>query len=203
MRWVKDGKKERMSGELSCGLDWLIEHFETAGPRVVSAARSDRPILIFTDGACEEDGTTVGAIIYEVGRAPECFGAKLSQELVNDWKLSSEQSQVIGQAEIYPLWLARLTWGNKIAGRRVIYFVDNESARIGMVRAYSPVLASMRLILECLKWDYEHESQGWYSRVASYSNCADAPSRLVKPSDQSIRVIPPVFPFGQSSDVVL
>ena len=83
----------------------------------------------------------------------------------------------------------------------MIYFIDNEAARIGMVRAYSPVLPSMRLILECLKWDYVNESQGWYARGSSFSNCADAPSRLVRPS--SVKVVKPVFPFGQSSDVVL
>ena len=203
MRWVKEGKSEPMSLELSKGLDWLIEHFETAGPRIVSGARSERPILVFTDGACEDEGTTVGAIIYEVGRTAECFGLKVNQDVVDTWKGSADQKQVIGQAELYPLLLARLTWGDRLAGRRVIYFVDNESARIGMVRAYSPFLPSLQLILECLSWDYKNESQGWYSRVASFSNCADALSRLITPTDASVRVVKPVFPVGQSSDVLL
>ena len=203
-RWVRDGKSGKISKELEVALDWLVCHFQNAGPRVILGARSERPVLVFTDGACEPEGTTVGGVIYDAGRTPECFGAKLPDGLVAEWRTKQDQLQVIGQAEIYPLLVARLTWCAWLRGRRVIYFVDNEAARIGLVRAFSPVLPSMQLILQCLGWDYEFESQGWYARVPSYSNIADDPSRLVHPPDSAgIIVVPPVFPRGHSADVVL
>ena len=53
----------------------------------------------------------------------EYFGAVLSQRLVDSWKHKMDQEQVIGQAELYPLLVARLTWQDKIASNRVIYFL--------------------------------------------------------------------------------
>lgn len=161
------------------------------------------PVLVFTDGACEEAGTTVGGVIIEVGKQRECFGAKLPEATVGLWKTKCSQLQVIGQAELYPLFLARLTWSSRLQNRRVIYFIDNEAARIGMVRAYSPVLPSLRLIMDCLGWDYTHNSQGWYARVPSYSNCGDDPSRMVAPTDGLTKVVVPIFPPGHGADVVL
>ena len=193
-----------MSEELSQGLDWLVHHLATAGPRIATGARSDRPVIVFTDGACDAEGTTIGGIIYEAGRPTECFGARLSQSLADEWRTKGSQKQVIGQGELYPLLVARLTWASRLRNRRVLYFIDNESARIGLVRAYSPVLPSLKLIQDCLKWDYSNESEGWYARVSSFSNCADAPSRLIRPSpDSGVAVVTPVLPFGHSYDVCL
>ena len=180
-----------------------MQHFEKAGPKLVSGPGEGMPVLVFTDGACEEAGTTVGGVIIEVGKQRECFGARLPDWMVDQWKTKESQIQVIGQAEIYPLLLARLTWSARLQNRRVIYFIDNEAARIGLVRAYSPVLPSLRLIMDCLGWDYTHNSQGWYARVPSYSNCADDPSRMVVPADGLSKVVVPIFPPGFGADVVL
>ena len=117
---------------------------------MITGARSRPPVLVFTDGACEEHGTTVGGVLVDPESEWQSFGAKLSEATVSEWKTKLDQTQVIGQAEIFPLLLARLTWGHRLRGRRVIYFIDNEAARIGLVRAYSPVLPSLNLILSCL-----------------------------------------------------
>ena len=201
---MKSGQTGLITEELRRGLEWLVQHFKTAEPRTVEAGCDKPPVIVFTDGACEEDGTTVGGVLYVPGRAPECFGAKLSEETTAVWKTKLDQTQVIGQAEIFPLLIARLTWGERLAGRRVIYFVDNESARIGLVRAYSPVLPSLSIILSCLHWDYAHNSQGWYARVPSYSNISDGPSRLVRPAPSSgIITVAPIFPDGHIPELVL
>ena len=192
-----------MSPELLRGLDWLIHHFKTAGPRVVSDAHDTPPVLVYTDGACEDNGTTVGGILFQQGEKPQCFGARLSKQTVDGWLTKEAQTQVIGQAEIFPLLIARLTWPLALANKRVLYFIDNEAARIGMVRAYSPVGPSLDLIQACLGWDYQHHSQGWYARVCSYSNCADEPSRMVRPTTADCIVVPPVFPSGHSPDSIL
>ena len=170
---------------------------------MITGARSRPPVLVFTDGACEEDGTTVGGVLVDPESEWQSFGAKLSEATVSEWKTKLDQSQVIGQAEIFPLLLARLTWGHKLRGRRVIYFIDNEAARIGLVRAYSPVLPSLNLILSCLGWDYANNSQAWFARVSSYSNIADAPSRMEKLKADVAITIPPTFPRGHHPDVIL
>ena len=73
-----------------------------------------------------------------------------------------------------------------------------------MVRAYSPVLCSLHIVMACLRWDYENECVGWYARVPTASNLGDAPSRMEKPNPASgVRVVTPVFPDGHVPDVVM
>eukprot|EP00973_Karenia_brevis_P040752 5640106-Karenia_brevis.AAC.1 len=66
------------------------------------------------------------------------FGATIREDLVAQWRTKEKQEQVIGQAELFPLLIARLTWAKYLKGSRVIYFLDNEAARLGAIKAYSP-----------------------------------------------------------------
>ena len=59
-RWAKEGRSEPISDEMLSGITWLLDHFEDASPRVVSSARSRKPVLVFSDGACEDTGVTIG-----------------------------------------------------------------------------------------------------------------------------------------------
>ena len=113
------------------------------------------------------------------GMPPEVFGCVLAQEDVEELKDKAGQKQVIGQAEILPILVAKLTWQNKLAHRRVLFFIDNESAKIALIRAYSPVLSSLRLVMESAAWDYHQQCGSWYSRVPTVCNIAEDPSRMV------------------------
>ena len=204
IRWAREIKVGPPSDEIALGLNWILQHFQSAGPRRVEPAHSTPPILVFSDGACEEEGTSIGAVIVAPGLGAWCFGAKVSVQTLNEWRTIAGQRQLIGQAELFPLLVARLTWPHLLRSRRAIFFVDNESARIGMVRAYSPVVPSLKIILDCLTWDYSNNCSGWYARVPSPSNPGDAPSRMVRPDFcQGVIVVPPVFPTGHVPDVVL
>ena len=189
------------------GLNWVIDHLKHAKPRLVESRQVLPPVLIFSDGACEDEGslTSVGAVLFDpLSSTLECFGAIVSESRVNAWKSKADQKQVIGQAELFPLLVARLTWHAILKGRRAIFFLDNESARISMVRAYSPVLCSLHIVMACLKWDYDNVCVGWYARVPTASNPGDAPSRMELPSpDSGMRVVPPIFPEGHVPDRVL
>ena len=176
-----------------------------AKPRKIESRNCSPPVLIFSDGACEELGTSVGAVLYDpISDLLVCFGAVVSKETTQAWKTREDQRQVIGQAELFPLLVSRLTWPGILKGRRVMYFLDNESARISMVRAYSPVLCSLSIVMSCLKWDYDKESVGWYARVPTASNPGDAPSRMELPSvGRDISVVDPVFPSGHTPHDIL
>ena len=81
--------------------------------------------------------------------------------------------------------------------RKVVYFIDNEAARLGLVKSYSPVFASLDLIMCCIGWDYQHNSVPWYARVPTACNIADGPSRMTLstiPSCLNPRVVDPIFP---------
>ena len=38
-----------------------------AGPRMIEPKSDDMPVIIFTDGACEPDGTTIGGVLFVYG----------------------------------------------------------------------------------------------------------------------------------------
>ena len=40
--------------------------------------------------------------------------------------------------------------------------IDNEAARLGLVKSYSPVLPSLKMIMASAVWDYEHDCKSWY-----------------------------------------
>ena len=176
-----------------------------AKPRLVHARKTLPPVLIFSDGACEPEGTSVGAVLYDpLSDLLQCLGAGISPDTLNTWKSRQDQTQVIGQAELFPLLVARLTWHKILAGRRCIFFVDNESARIAMIRAYSPMLCSLKIVMSCLKWDYENETLGWYARVPTASNPGDAPSRFRIPLIRNgVKVVVPIFPHGHTPNGLL
>ena len=170
---------QSVSGELRAALPWVLDQLDTSEPRRVGPSSSDRPIVVFLDGACEDAGVTVGGVaMLPVG--VQFFGMVVPPAVVQSWKSAESQRQTIGQAELFPAAVARWTWSSHFAGKRVIFFIDNEAARLGLVKSYSPVLASLRLIQDCLEWDRSNECIPWYARVPSFSNPADAPSRMVK-----------------------
>jgi hypothetical protein len=177
-RWASVGFKRKLTDEVKLAISVGCTSLFNAKPKVVLPACADRPVCIFTDGACEPEGSSIGGVIFDGSQAPELFGAMLSKSVVDSWCTKLGQSQVIGQAELFPLLVARHTWRHKLIGRRVIYFIDNDSARMGMVKAYSPVLPSLDIICKCLSWDNENESVSWYARVPTVCNIADDPSRM-------------------------
>ena len=63
-------------------------------------------------------------------------------------------------------------------GQRVVYFIDNDSARGAAIRSYSLVLPSLEILMACIKWDFDYGSIPWYARVPTSCNAADDPSRL-------------------------
>ena len=128
----------------------------------------------------------------------------MHESLVDAWKTKEDQAQVIGQAELFPALVARWVWQGKLRNRRVMFFIDNESARLALVKAYSPVSASLRIIVDCLRWDQEFDCSAWYARVPTFSNLADGPSRLVYTDELrtlGARIVLPKFPDGMSQGV--
>ena len=182
-----------------------MEHLLGAKPRVIHARNVLPPVLIFSDGACEPEGTSIGAVLYDpLSELLQCFGAGISPGTLNTWKSRLDQTQVLGQAELFPLLVARLTWHKILAGRRCIFFLDNESARIAMIRAYSPVMCSLEIVMSCLKWDYDNDTIGWYARVPTASNPGDAPSRFRVPLvGNGVEVVTPIFPRGHAANGLL
>ena len=105
------------------------------------------------------------------------FGFELPLDIHSRWRADGK-GQTIGQAELYPVWIAKRHWKQKLEHRNAIFFLDNESAKHALVRSYSPASASMDILWQVATVDAEARGGSWYSRVPSPSNPADGPSRL-------------------------
>ena len=102
--------------------------------------------------------------------------------------------------------MSRLIWSKRLAGRNVIYFVDHESARLALIKMYLPVLPTLDILMQITAWDFKHQSHPWYSRVPTYSNIADDPSRMCAKflkAHLGARVVEPIWPSGVSPIAVL
>ena len=164
-------------------LSWLVLMLRTSRPRELRI-RVEPPIVLFVDGACEErDGATfvsVGAVLFDAARpefGPYYFGVQVLDPLVSAWSVD-DKTQLIGQAELLPVLLAKTTWPSEFKNRFNITFIDNNSARFGLIRGYSPVRESAAIINETWLMDSELATGSWYARVPTASNIADKPSRL-------------------------
>ena len=151
-----------------------------AKPRKVEAWAECPPILVFTDGAVEEglQLVTHGAILVDPWKqCSRFFGDHIPPDFVKLWTRSGKK-QVIAQAEIFPVVIAKCTWQDMLRHRSVLWFLDNESARMALVRNFSAVLDSYFLLLINSRVDMQVQSRNWFSRVPSKSNPSDSASRL-------------------------
>ncbi len=62
--------------------------------------------------------------------------------------------------------------------RRVVFYIDNESARFALISMYSPRIASANILAQIAEVLSEGEIIAWFARVPSEANVADAQSRL-------------------------
>ena len=177
---IRGGPLVKIDSQLRQALLSALKILVEAGPRKVSSWSGKPPVLVFTDGACEEEGERVshGAVLVDLFRNQYFyFGDLVPREWVNKWK-SGGKSQLIGQAEIFPILVSKKTWRNSLECRPVLWFVDNSSAQAALVRSFSPVLENYELLTINSGIDVALQSLNWYSRVPSKSNPGDAPSRL-------------------------
>ncbi len=174
------GGRFTIGAELARALSWWPKFFRLARPRVIRTPTEDPPAILFTDGAYHTHDAaiaTVGAYLCGRDIRPRAGGAIVPDELRLRWSGGSD-SQVVGQAEILPVLVAMRLWGDLLDGRKLICFIDNESAKGALVRGYSPVKASADLIQLIGLEEASRTIFTWYARVPSASNPADGPSRL-------------------------
>ena len=180
VRAQEPGGRVELTPQLRRALEWVEAFLADTRPREVCTGPQPPPVVIFTDGACKGEGfkdVTVGGVMFAPSGRCEAFEMRVPEQVARRWP-SGKAGQSIGQAELYPVAVAKATWRQYIEGRQVIYFIDNDSARFALIRHYSPHEASADIIWQAAAMDIEARSSSWYARVASASNVADAPSRL-------------------------
>eukprot|EP00435_Cladocopium_sp_Y103_P049658 s1454_g15.t1 len=179
-RVAMQGRKILVSKILKEALLLAVSNLLNAGPRKIDACSGKRPVLVFTDGAAEENGSLVthGAVLWDCETANYFyFGDNVPGAWVDRWTAHGRK-QVIGQAEIFPVVVAKKTWCDILESRMTLWFLDNSSALHALIRSYSPVVENQNLLCINAKYDSAVAPTNWYARVPSSSNLADGPSRL-------------------------
>jgi hypothetical protein len=164
-------------------LHWLVAWLDYAPPRLVSPGFQGKPLLLFSDGACEyvnmDRKLSCGAVLYDPrDNALLMFGFEVPQALGDVWA-SDGRKQLVTECEILPQLIARRLWAKRLAGSNVLSFVDSEPAKFGLIKGMSDTRPCDILIRSIALWDSEATPWIWYSRVPSFSNIADEPSRLL------------------------
>ena len=164
---------------MDVALGWWIEAVgDRAKPCTITVGDTRPPILIFTDGAHEEEVTGDGGIMIDPHTCEVAgFGRNMRKRLKERLSMKGKKKQIIGQAELYPALCARRLWKEKIKGRDVIHFVDNDAARFALIKGSPPCLESAWLVQSFWTDESETNCRSWIARVPSRSNIADGPSR--------------------------
>jgi hypothetical protein len=174
------GGASSISADLKLNLAFIKWLMNNAKPRTLQPRPMEQCTCVFVDGAAEgadrQQVACAGVLFSPRLSSPEFFSHHMSSSLVEHWS-SKGSKQVIGQAELYPVLLAKKVWPTELAHARVLWFIDNEAAREGLVKSFSPAWASRQILLQIAVVDASLLSLNWYARVPSEANVSDGPSR--------------------------
>lgn len=145
-------------------------------PRAVSCSSSEKPFLIFTDSAFHQDKASMGAVVFFPSGNTWVYDGDIPASTVKAWQ-SLSRKQIISQAELAALLAIQHSLADKLADKRVVYFVDNEAARFSVIKGVSNSSTMMQLAQSFHITGSEIGYYPWIERVPSYSNVADAASR--------------------------
>ncbi len=72
---------------------------------------------------------------------------------------------------------SKRAWARELQHARVVWLIDNESARESLVKSYSNSWSARELLFLNAIDDLATNSVSWYARVPSCTNVADEPAR--------------------------
>ena len=160
-----------------------------------------RPVLLLSDARWEEDDPEPAAVGFVLavprsdcppegpaGREPgagldflrryydfEHGSAVVSEEFMRGFVRRRQQ---IGQLEILAAVVPYLSVPGVLAGREVIHWIDNTSAKAALVHGYSGVPDSARLVHAFHSFNLGLGARIWLEWVPSAANPSDEPSRV-------------------------
>ncbi|CAE7467862.1 unnamed protein product, partial [Symbiodinium necroappetens] len=175
-----------------------IQVLQNTPPRFIDCGPSDEaPVLVWTDGSWEPSTgfAGIGAVVLDSkGGAASVYEGVVPDLLLKRWR-DEVGDQVICEIELYALLMLRVGLQNILSGRKVIFFIDNDAARSGVIRGQSKSQAMHRLALALAAVESTSPCISWTERVPSASNIADLPSRKEGWKAQRIVRAASVSPF--------
>ncbi len=171
------GRVHKLSQEDRSTLVLMKDRVLNAPPVMVRPQQLDT-WCIFTDGACEaadRTGGVGGVIMSPDGRLVGHFASSVPESFMK--RLLEERENPIYELEIIPVFLATDIWCSLITSSQVVFYLDNDAARAGLIRMRGATEAAEVVLNEKAKLEVTFSYRPWYGRVPTSSNIADGPSR--------------------------
>ena len=174
------GRREHLSNRSKDFLEQFVDLLTSAGPRVIRVDIG-QPMLVFTDACYEADSLTwccgLGGVLVDVcSQRYRFFSIELNDEQ-RRFLGEGTKKQLIFEAKTLSAVLAFCLWQSELEHNLSYFFVDNEGSKFALMRGFSDNVVVDCLAAEFCKKEAKFHSRNWISRVSSYSNCADDPSR--------------------------
>ena len=178
---LRSGWLDQYQEELALAAVYTVAALLSCPARVVSLTDTIAPVMVFTDGAYEPDGPSfIGSagtvIIDEVLGIRKVFQVEVPESSCEHWKRFGAK-QIIMYLELWPI-LVFLAGCSKDFVKRQIFYIDNDNAvRDALIKESSPICNIFNMFAICSYFISRCHVGAWFTRVASVSNPADAPSR--------------------------
>ena len=159
----------------------LLKRYQESIPRTLKLEDQKPPVLLFTDGACEEVSgelvATVGGVLFHHDVSlPRVYGCEVNRAVLKSW-MDADKVQPVSLTELYAVCLARSLWKSLLDNQKVIVFIDNQGVLDACIKGWSGEEQMKSLLLHFETVDGVNPFLPWFARVPSSSNCADYPSR--------------------------
>jgi hypothetical protein len=162
----------------------LINWLKCVRPRPLDCLDGSPPVLLFTDGACEDylqddrpPKVSMGALLIDrLTSTRQYFSEEVSAPIVQHW-LKQGKRQLVTEAELLPVLISKLQWPSQLYGRKALVFIDSEPARNSLVKGSSFSESCNEIVRAVHICNNTVCSFDWFARVPTKSNPADAASR--------------------------
>ena len=137
-----------------------------------------QPWIIFSDGSSEpEDGTGAfgGVLVNPSGQCQHFFSSSIPSHCIQS--LLKHSGNPIYELEILPLIVCLELWGDLLQDSPVVHYIDNDAAKASMIKGYGATDVSTTLVQHHVELEEQLQLDVWFSRVWSFSNLSDGPSR--------------------------
>ena len=153
----------------------LLDRVRSGAPVVVNS-RVLTTWICFTDGACEDRASVGAMLVNPLGQAISVFGDNLPSELQH--LFYGESKHPIYETELLPVLISVLVWGEMIQGSQVVFYLDTESAKSGLIKGYGATKVANAIVGSFCQTEALLQLKTWFSRVPTHSNPSDGPSRM-------------------------
>ena len=189
--------------EVSNFLRQLQDYVVESRPRTLRAHTSET-LYLFTDASQEGVGGQdmgLGAVLLnQEGCVLAWFGVLLPPRFAV--ALTSNKQKVINELESLTVLLSFALCKPLLQERHVMSYIDNEAARVTLLRMSSESQALTLLAGACAVLEDQLAMVPWYGRVPSRSNIADKPSRLDFTDLRPDARIPDTRVLEQAGDII-